>query len=322
MELGVANAGTRNETVDWKGFVESYLDTMDSEHLTNLVEEVWRLEGYDEVLSVEGDALDLVATKHTPVPVRSVVRIVERAGSVEARETARAAEEFGNVTDAVVISQRPTDDCAEEAGARGVDVLDTRGLASFLVSRRYHWPLFRWLLRSTRSGYRTVGDVSEATVEFADVGEGRGLVGKDLAMEAGLGRQEVIEVLSDGGVPVSVDRRGALSLKRDRLTLDESLRERVDVDADGTVRFDRVEAQVAGRIQVVCTHEILETQKLRQFFEGDVVYRSQEKEVELSDERWNARAMVVEVDPGTICTVGPDTTFHQLSFRQVKNRLS
>ncbi len=320
--MGVANAGTRNETVDWKGFVESYLDTMDSEHLTNLVEEVWRLEGYDEVLSVEGDALDLVATKHTPVPVRSVVRIVERAGSVEARETARAAEEFGNVTDAVVISQRPTDDCAEEAGARGVDVLDTRGLASFLVSRRYHWPLFRWLLRSTRSGYRTVGDVSEATVEFADVGEGRGLVGKDLAMEAGLGRQEVIEVLSDGGVPVSVDRRGALSLKRDRLTLDESLRERVDVDADGTVRFDRVEAQVAGRIQVVCTHEILETQKLRQFFEGDVVYRSQEKEVELSDERWNARAMVVEVDPGTICTVGPDTTFHQLSFRQVKNRLS
>lgn len=320
--MGVANAGTRSETVDWRGFVESYLDTMDPEHLENLVEEVWRLEGYDQVLSVEGDALDLVATKQTPVPVRSVVRIVERAGSVEARETARAAEEFGNVTDAIVISRRPTEECEEEAGARGVDVLDTRAFAGLLVSRRYHWPLFRWLLRSTRSGYRTVGEVSKAPVEFADVGEGRGLAGKDLAVEAGLGRRDVVEVLGDGGVPVSVDRRGALSLRRDRLTLDESLRGRVDVEADGTVRFDRVEAQVADRIQVVCTHEILETQRLHDFFSGDVVYRSLEKEIELADADCNARAMVVEVDPGTICTVGENTTFHQLSFRQVKNRLS
>ncbi len=320
--MGVAKADAASKNVDWRGFVESYLDTMDPEHLENLVEEVWRLEGYDEVLSVEGDALDLVATKQTPVPVRSVVRIVERAGSVEARETARAAEEFGNVTDAVVISRRPTEECEEEAGARGVDVLDTRALASFLVSRRYHWPLFRWLLRSTRSGYRTVGEVSSAPVEFAEVGEGRGLVGKNLAVEAGLGRREVIEVLGDGGVPVSVDRRGALSLKRDRLTLDHSLRDRVDVEADGSVRFDRVEAQVADRIQVVCTHEILETQRLQDFFTGDVVYRSLEKEVPLADADWNARAMVVEVDPGTICTVDEDTTFHQLSFRQVKNRLS
>ncbi len=318
--MGIAEAGERPSTQDWRGLAQSYLESMDGEQLENLVAELWRLEGFDNVERVEGKALDLVATKHTPVPVRSVVRVVDRATTVETRETARVAEEFGNVNDTVLITRRPADDCVDEANARGVDLLDIQALADFVVGRRYHWPLFRWILRSTRSGYRTAGEVSEAPVDYGDVGEGRALVGRDLAEDLGIRDGDVLELLDCGGTPVSVERRGLLSLKREGVTLDR--RYNGDVGDDGTVRFDRVDAEVANRIQVVCTHEILETQKLSGFFEGEVVYRSLERSIDLNGGERDARAMVVDVDPGTICTVGEETTFHQVSFRQLKNRLS